>query len=808
MVSWRGRNVLVTGGTGFIGSSLVKRLVREGAKVHLLVRASSKPDALGPVWEKCARHVGSISDEASLQAAVAAAKPEAVFHLAKERGCATFASEAAATRSLGKILKGVPELRKFVRTVHDAPRRADDEALTAELAAAGLPVVALELFLVYGPGMPAGDFPRSMIAGERPAALSASIKDYVWIDDVVEAYLLASHASGTDGKTIPVGTGRGRSEADAAALLLRLLGSEDASPRAEGEGGGHPADAGPARAFLRWSPRVQLEQGLGRLIAKPAKVDAAIERQLMAPWLGDPGRGGKPAKATGAWTLIGKAAELYAKGDLAGASREAELFTGLMPGSAAGPAMKALLAAQTGDRAEAERWLDAAGSDGWPRALRGLLRSRWGESQLAREDLDATRLVERSAWASAARAEAYNGAGLYWSALTELKQMRKVMPGSPEPDVRAAVIHLEQAQYEEAAACLARAAKTSPKDPSVPRQLSRVRFVEGNLPGARAAIEKAAKLAPGDESIRRERLRLCVLQDDVKAAEALLALPWAPGVVDFWRAYIACRAKDFKKSAALFEKAAASGDASLAATARFYVFVVKTMAEAPKPAPPPPGRELIVMGLGFRHPYQTSVECVRDLAAAEEFFSNLSDSTVADMLGLFGVPMRTIVFRRTDGQSTPCARIVLRAMKSLKRGAVVTRGMPNYYGRLAYRLVQDCRKLGITCRIPPSVSIADFLPALAGRTRGTALGREVRDTNDLRRMDPRVTTVIYNFSSGARRAEQARELAALRAPEDPVWLMAGSGYSEYEPLETTAAGLERALSTADPAVTVLLPAAK
>jgi hypothetical protein len=214
------------------------------------------------------------------------------------------------------------------------------------------------------------------------------------------------------------------------------------------------------------------------------------------------------------------------------------------------------------------------------------------------------------------------------------------------------------------------------------------------------------------------------------------------------------------------------------------------------------------MGLGFRHPYQTSVECVRALASAEEFFSNLSDSTVADMLGLFGVPMRTIVFRRTDGQSTPCARIVLRAMKTLKRGAVVTRGMPNYYGRLAYRLVQDCRKLGIACKIPPSVSIADFLPALVGRTRGEALGREVRDTNDLRRMDPRVTTVIYNFSSGSRRADQARELAALRAPEDPVWLMAGSGYSEYEPLETTAAGLERALSTADPAVTVLLPAAR
>ena len=55
--------------------------------------------------------------------------------------------------------------------------------------------------------------------------------------------------------------------------------------------------------------------------------------------------------------------------------------------------------------------------------------------------------------------------------------------------------------------------------------------------------------------------------------------------------------------------------------------------------------------------------------------------------------------------------------------------------------------------------------------------------------------------------EQARRLVARHSPGDPCWLMAGSGYLEYEPLETTIAGLEEALSRADAAVTVLLPAA-
>ncbi|UPT75762.1 MAG: hypothetical protein M0D55_08870 [Elusimicrobiota bacterium] len=385
--------------------------------------------------------------------------------------------------------------------------------------------------------------------------------------------------------------------------------------------------------------------------------------------------------------------------------------------------------------------------------------------------------------------------------------MRRTMPGSPEPDLRASAIHLEQAQYEEAAARLARAAKAAPRDAAVPRQLSRVRFVEGDLPGARAAIERAARLAPGDESIRRELLRLCVLQDDAKAAEKLLAGAWGPGVREFWRAYMACRAKRFDESVRLFKEAAASADPSLSATARFYIVVVRTIAETPPAPPPPPGRELLVMGLGFRHPYQSSVEVIRALVSAEEFFSNLSDTTVADMLGLFGSPMRTIVFRRSDGQSTACARIVLRGMKTLKRGAVVTRGMPSYYGRLAYRLVKDCARLGIACRIPPSVAIADFLPALAGRSTGTALGFEVRDTNGLDGMDPRLPAIVYNFSTDGR-AAQARRIAGLFAPEDPCWLMAGSGYSEYEPVETTIAALERGLMAADSAVTLLLPSRK
>ena len=104
------------------------------------------------------------------------------------------------------------------------------------------------------------------------------------------------------------------------------------------------------------------------------------------------------------------------------------------------------------------------------------------------------------------------------------------------------------------------------------------------------------------------------------------------------------------------------------------------------------------------------------------------------------------------------------------------------------------------------MSISDFLPSLVGRVEGGRLGMQIRDTNDLGRVDARLPMVVYNFASQFRRLAQCRELQGSWAADRPCWLLAGSGQLEYEPLETTVGALEPALMTADPAVTLLLPA--
>src|SRR6202044_471536 len=70
--------VCVTGGTGFVGSALVKRLLAEGAQVRALARTSDRADELERLGAEVGR--GGLSDAATLERAVADA--DVVYHAA------------------------------------------------------------------------------------------------------------------------------------------------------------------------------------------------------------------------------------------------------------------------------------------------------------------------------------------------------------------------------------------------------------------------------------------------------------------------------------------------------------------------------------------------------------------------------------------------------------------------------------------------------------------------------------------------------------------------------------------------------
>src|SRR4051812_23021158 len=88
---YRGRTVLVTGASGFIGSHLADALVELGANVHILLRdASHRPDNLvESTFDAVTRYAGDLTDLPTVQTFVEQAcrdamLPPVIFHLAAQ----------------------------------------------------------------------------------------------------------------------------------------------------------------------------------------------------------------------------------------------------------------------------------------------------------------------------------------------------------------------------------------------------------------------------------------------------------------------------------------------------------------------------------------------------------------------------------------------------------------------------------------------------------------------------------------------------------------------------------------------------
>jgi len=167
--------VLVTGGTGFIGRHLCRRLLAEGCRVRVLCRDASGLGDLGGAVEAAA---GDVTNQASLPAALAGA--DTVFHLASALGATPFgpqgffavnaegtrhvldAARAAGTRrivhcsSVGVLgsIKGPPAAENAPLHPEDDYERskARGEQIAREQANAGLPVMIARPGWAYGPG--------------------------------------------------------------------------------------------------------------------------------------------------------------------------------------------------------------------------------------------------------------------------------------------------------------------------------------------------------------------------------------------------------------------------------------------------------------------------------------------------------------------------------------------------------------------------------------------------------------------------------------------------------------------------------
>ena len=301
-----GLRVLVTGGSGFIGSRVVGELCRAGAQV-MSVDWRPPPQGFPP---SCQAETCDIR-AARLAALAAAFAPHVVVHLAAQvsvpesarrpaadadvnvRGTVTVAEAAAAAGA---------ELLVFAAScaVYGPPARlpvGEDHPLApvtpyglSKAAALGyaewfarhrrLPVTSLILGNVYGPARPArGDGGvisqfLAAAAGRRAPVLHGdgrATRDFVHVDDVADAVLRACAAPPAG--RVNIGSGTETSIADVQEMVSEASGR--AIPPARGEA--RPGDIQRMRlridraaALLGWSPRTSLADGIAALV--PARL--------------------------------------------------------------------------------------------------------------------------------------------------------------------------------------------------------------------------------------------------------------------------------------------------------------------------------------------------------------------------------------------------------------------------------------------------------------------------------------------------------------------------------------------------------
>jgi UDP-glucose 4-epimerase len=312
----RGARVLVTGGLGFIGSTLAGRLARFGADVAVIdaLIAEHGGDRRNLLESDGRIEVAfaDVRDEAAMKRLVAGR--DFLFNLAGQTCHMDSMADpwtdldinARAQLSILEVCRRVNPGVKIVfagtRQVYgrpdslpvgeDHPLRPVDVNGINKLAGEryhllyndvyGLRACVLRLTNTYGPRMRIKDARQTFLGEWIRLALQgktfevwggAQLRDFNYVDDVVDALLLAAASDRTNGRIYNLGGERAIRLDELASLLVAAAGGGDFAltpfpeDRKSIDIGDYYADSSRIRADLGWAPRVGLREGLEKTLA-------------------------------------------------------------------------------------------------------------------------------------------------------------------------------------------------------------------------------------------------------------------------------------------------------------------------------------------------------------------------------------------------------------------------------------------------------------------------------------------------------------------------------------------------------------
>lgn len=309
---WQSKKVLVTGGTGFIGSWLVESLLQAGANITALVEPNSPfgIEAIKHLAQDIELVYGDIRDKELVANAVKG--KEIVFHLASVTQVLYAIKNPESTVAINvfgalNILEGMRKgggeqflvyastdkvygESKYVpideehpiagKSPYDASKIAADRLVYAYHTSYGLKCSLVRWANTYG-GRDANllravpDFVTSILNGRPPTIRGSGkqVRDYMYVTDAVAGIIAVAENQGvTNGEAFNLGTEKPTSVEDLAKLIIQVSGNEGRfkpvilGETIPGEIDVQYLSSRKARELLGWNPEVDLKEGLAYTI--------------------------------------------------------------------------------------------------------------------------------------------------------------------------------------------------------------------------------------------------------------------------------------------------------------------------------------------------------------------------------------------------------------------------------------------------------------------------------------------------------------------------------------------------------------
>ncbi len=314
---YQGKNVLITGGLGFVGSNLAHALVRLGAKVTLLdallPQYGGNPYNLRGIEERVRSVHGDIRDPRVLATVVSGT--DVVYHFAAQVSYLDSLTEPFLDVDINcvghlHVLEAVRRLAPRAKICFSSSRLVYGKILTSpvdeshptqplsmygvhKLAAEkycriyfdryGVRSTTLRLPNPYGPrqqmkhakySIP-GWFIRQAMDGRMLTVYGDGTqeRDYLYVDDIVDAFLRVGATDRTDGETYNIGTQERVRFVDMVDAVVRIVGSGQKQhvpwpgDYEKNETGSYRADTRKIASAVGWAPVVPLADGIRRTVA-------------------------------------------------------------------------------------------------------------------------------------------------------------------------------------------------------------------------------------------------------------------------------------------------------------------------------------------------------------------------------------------------------------------------------------------------------------------------------------------------------------------------------------------------------------